>query len=32
MLKDYPPYWAWLQKFPVWVVSPIMIVSAIVPR
>ncbi|CAK9053390.1 unnamed protein product [Durusdinium trenchii] len=28
--QDYPPYWAWLQSFPVWVVSPIMITLAIV--
>jgi len=27
--QDYPPYWAWLQKFPMWVCSPFLIVWAI---
>merc|ERR1712107_676199 len=27
--QDYPPYWAWLQKFPMWVVTPFLTLWAI---
>lgn len=27
--QDFPPYWAWLQQFPFWVVSPFLIVWAL---
>jgi len=26
--QDFPPYWAWLMKFPMWVVSPFLILWA----
>merc|ERR1712137_1043647 len=22
LVQDYPPYWAWIQKFPMWCVAP----------
>eukprot|EP00747_Dinoflagellata_sp_TGD_P099580 gnl/TRDRNA2_/TRDRNA2_167791_c0_seq1.p1 gnl/TRDRNA2_/TRDRNA2_167791_c0~~gnl/TRDRNA2_/TRDRNA2_167791_c0_seq1.p1 ORF type:complete len:229 (+),score=43.81 gnl/TRDRNA2_/TRDRNA2_167791_c0_seq1:62-748(+) len=28
--QDYPPYWAWLQKYPMWVASPFLITASIV--
>mmetsp|Transcript_75066 Transcript_75066/g.169973 ORF Transcript_75066/g.169973 Transcript_75066/m.169973 type:complete len:214 (+) Transcript_75066:78-719(+) len=27
--QDYPPYWAWLQKFPMWVVTPYLVLWAL---
>jgi hypothetical protein len=27
--QDYPPYWAWLQSFPMWVMSPWLVLWAI---
>jgi len=27
--QDYPPYWAWLQKYPMWVVTPFLVLWAL---
>ncbi|CAK0823026.1 unnamed protein product, partial [Prorocentrum cordatum] len=28
--RDYPPYWAWLQKYPMWVVTPWLVLWSLV--
>jgi len=28
--QDYPPYWAWLQSYPMWVITPFLVVWSLV--